>query len=267
MSVDVLDRLSDVVLDDHVQSDRRLVEKKHLGTVQQRGGDIRPHTLTEGERADRTGDKVVQLKHLVEKRHALFVAVLRHLIDLLEYAVGLPQRQIPPELRSLTEHDADLPDVAFAVTGRVFAVDGAAARGRREDSRQHFDDRALSGAVWPDKAENLALRHLKADIVNGDDLLCFRSEQRLDAALESRVLDGFLEFFSEVIDFYHSISFRFPTVRRSEACILNIPLSMITAILPFVKKKSLRGNASDGQKRGAALQPLALSVIFQRLRE
>lgn len=43
--------------------------------------------------------------------------------------------------------------------------------GRRGDPRENFEQRALAGAVAPDNAQRLALRHAEGDIVQRQDRL------------------------------------------------------------------------------------------------
>ena len=183
LTVYVFDRLADIILYDHVKSDRRLVKKEHLWAVQQRGGNVRPHALTQRKRSYRAGDKTVKLQHLVKKSHALLVFVLGHLVYLLEHAVGLSERQVPPKLSSLSEHNSDLFNIAFSVFGRVFAVYRTGSGGRSQDPGQHFDNGAFACAVRSDKAEDLALSHIKAYVADSNHLLAFRLKKRFYAAL------------------------------------------------------------------------------------
>ena len=181
--VDVLYSSADIVLYHNVQTDRRLVEEQHLGIVQQRSRDVGAHTLAEREGTHGICDKRLQIKHLVEKRHLLMIALLGHLIDLLQHSVGLAQGQIPPKLSALAEHYADFLYIAFAVLTRVFAVDRTFARGWRKNTSKHFYNRALAGAVWPDEPEDLALGNRKAYVINRNYFFGLWAEQRFYAAL------------------------------------------------------------------------------------
>ena len=54
----------DVVLGDHVQADRRLVEEQHLGRVQQRGDQFHLHPLAQRQLADRLAEQVADVEQL-----------------------------------------------------------------------------------------------------------------------------------------------------------------------------------------------------------
>ena len=203
LPVDIGDSLADIVLDNHVQTYCRFVEKQHLRVVKERSRNIGSHALTERQGSDRRFDEGLKLQHFVEKSHLLFVSRVVDLVDFLQHGVGFSQRKIPPELRPLSEHHADFLDIAFAVFARILSVDNAGSFCGREDAGEHFDDGRFACAVGTDKAENFPFVHMEGYVVDSLYNFSLGTEKRLHAPLKPRLLDCFFEVFFEVLYVYH----------------------------------------------------------------
>src|SRR5581483_10176615 len=80
-------------------------------------------------------------------------------------------------------------------TAEVDAGDAESAAGCRQEAAKHAEGRRLAGAVRPEQAEDLAARHLEADVVDcgeraelPDEILDL--DRRASITLTSRLLDG-----------------------------------------------------------------------------
>src|SRR5262249_61334524 len=79
----------------------------------------------------------------------------------------LVEREIPPELRALAEHDADVPGQPRALRHRLEAADPHRSARRIENPREHLQGRRLAGAVGPDVADHLAALDNEIDPIHG----------------------------------------------------------------------------------------------------
>lgn len=66
-------------------------------------------------------------------------------------------------------HIADAALDLVGLVDDVIAGDRRAPAGRLEEPDQHLDRRALAGAIWPEKAENLAGLDVEIQPIDGDD--------------------------------------------------------------------------------------------------
>ncbi|MNI45181.1 hypothetical protein D3C73_995970 [compost metagenome] len=80
-----------------------------------------------------------------------------------EDRVRVLQGQIPPQLRALPEHDADLPGQRFALRHRVEPTDGHAPRTWHQDACQHLDGGGLARAVGSYVPDRFPRLHRKVD--------------------------------------------------------------------------------------------------------
>ena len=197
------DSVADILLYNYIQADSRLVEEQYLRRMEQRGGYIGSHTLTERQGTHRTCNKAVKLQHLIEKVHTLFILIVGHLIYLFKYGIGLSERQIPPELSTLTENYADLAHIVLAILLRYLAVDAAGAGCRGKYACQHLYHSALARSVRTDEAEYLALGNGESYAVHCFDDFLMRLEQRLDRAFYPRLLYYLFKLFSQIIRVDH----------------------------------------------------------------
>jgi hypothetical protein len=134
----------------HVESDRRFVEKHDWRIVQHGGRKVAAHALTERELTHGRTQKLTHLQQFGEVIHVGFVAYGRNAVDRAQEFERFDQRQIPIQLRALTEDDTDIP--------RVFAAPGVGddpgdphfARRRDENAGQHLNRGRFARAVRSD---------------------------------------------------------------------------------------------------------------------
>ena len=93
-----------VVLGDHVEADRRLVEKQHLGRVQQGGDQLHLHPLAERQFAHRLPQQRADLEQFDQFVARAVETGRLDAIDLLVQAKRLLGGQVPPQL-VLLPHD------------------------------------------------------------------------------------------------------------------------------------------------------------------
>ena len=104
--------------------------------MQQRRRDLGAHALAERELAHRLIEQPLEPEH----RHQLVarpaIVALIDTVDVAQQIEAVDDRQIPPELRALTEHDADPRDVPQPIFVRNEPADhDSAAVGRRIPER------------------------------------------------------------------------------------------------------------------------------------
>jgi hypothetical protein len=75
--------------------------------VEQRRSQLSAHALAERELPDGRVEKRPQVEQLGEAVEVAPVPVDRHAVDVAKQLEGVAQRQVPPELDALAEHDAD----------------------------------------------------------------------------------------------------------------------------------------------------------------
>ena len=195
------DRVADVLLGDHVQADRRLIEQDEFGAVQERCRYFTPHALPEGELPDRSFQEILDLERLGDLPDPQLGIAVIHFIDLAEERERVDGGEVVPELRALTEDRADvIGELLPFLPGDVTQHFRLAAR-RVQDARQHLDRGGFPRAVRTDKAQQLARFHLEGESPHRLDRTVFRLEQRAHGAAHPRGFAFGLEGFVEVGDF------------------------------------------------------------------
>ena len=207
--VHVSDGVAHLLLGDDVEADRRFVEEEDLGVVEERGGDVGAHPLSERERADRRLDEGVDLEDVVEERHPLLEVGVGDVVDLLQDREAFVEREVPPELGALTEDDADVEGVPDPFLVGDDAVDDDRPGGRREDPGEHLDGRRLAGAVRADVADDLAFPDREGDAVDGLRDHFLRIEKGFDRTDQTRLAFVFDEILVKFPDFDHDVTFPF----------------------------------------------------------
>src|SRR5215467_107947 len=90
-----------------------------------------------------------------------------HPVEVTEQTQRIDQRQIPPELRTLPEDDADTRRQFSPLLHRIESCHAHRPSARYQDARQHFDRRALASSIWPDQADHLAMVHMQREVIHG----------------------------------------------------------------------------------------------------
>ncbi|MNG10389.1 hypothetical protein D3C84_938530 [compost metagenome] len=99
--------IADAPLGDDVQTDRRLVEEQNVRVVQQRGGQIGSHSLAQRQLAHRRIHELAKLQQLGKFANSCITPLVGHPVHRGENIVGVADRQVPPQLRTLSEQDAE----------------------------------------------------------------------------------------------------------------------------------------------------------------
>ena len=129
------------LLGDDVESDGRLVEEENARPVQQGRRQITAHPLPQGELANRLVQEFSDSQQLVEEGHLVAKELLVHLVNLLEQVERFDDGQIPPELGSLSENDADVTRVTLPVPIGNKTPNDDFTGGRCQDAGEHLDGR------------------------------------------------------------------------------------------------------------------------------
>src|SRR5260370_3513635 len=161
------------MLGEDVEADGGLVEKQNWRGVQERSGELAAHALTEREFADGNIEQFGEAEDLIEKFHAFVEITLRDVVDAAEEFEGLDGGDVPPQLRSLAEDNADGLYVGGALAPRDETVRRDIARGRHQDASEHFDRGGFSGAVGADVTDHFATASFKIYVFDGFDGLGF----------------------------------------------------------------------------------------------
>ena len=146
----------DRVLGHHVEADGGLVEKQHLGLVQERRDELELHPLAEREFADRLEDQLPHAEQVDEFVPRLLKTGRVDPIDLLMQPKTLGSRQVPPELVPLSHHERKpAAEVIGPLPGHV-AEHGRRAPGGRDDPGEELQERRLAGTVGAEQGHELA---------------------------------------------------------------------------------------------------------------
>ena len=96
---------------------------------------------------------------------------------------ALAQREVPPQLAALPEHDADPPGQLAPLAHRVQPAHPDPARGRHEHAGEHLDRGGLPRAVGPEEADRLARRDGQRHPFDGGHALAPSDDERPGQAL------------------------------------------------------------------------------------
>lgn len=152
-----------------VQAGGRLVEQEQLGAVDERPGDRQPSLHAAGERLDPVLAPLHELGEVEQLVGPLTDEAARHAE---EPAVGvevLLDGQLLVEvvlLGTAAEAGADRRAVGIGVEAEDAQLATRARRGRGD----HLHRRGLAGAVRPEEAEGLPLRHVDVDAADRDEV-------------------------------------------------------------------------------------------------
>jgi hypothetical protein len=167
-----------------VEAGGRLVEEEDLRLVHQAAGDLdaAPHAAGEIHHLFVAPlGEVHGFEQLVDQLLALRA---RHAVELREDDQVLFDAQLGVARHRLRDH-ADGAAHAVGLLGDVESADAGHAAGRRQQRRQHADQRRLAGAVRSEQAEDFALLH-----VNDTPSTAVKSPKRLRMSTTSMASMG-----------------------------------------------------------------------------
>ncbi len=155
-----------------IEAKSGFVEEDDLRRVQKTARDFEASPHPAGELLDRVLAPVPQLKQLEQLLDAFVAELARNAVQHAVEVHVLVGGQFVVDAGVL-EYDPELLARAGLIPHGVDAVEGhTAARGFQQRS-QHLDGSGLAGAVGAEEGENLALGHLKGDVVDGDEIAEF----------------------------------------------------------------------------------------------
>ena len=160
------DAVKDRVARLRVDPDSGFVQKDQRRIVDERGGEVQAalHAARVGHRA--MGGTVFELHEPQRPTHACGEGCAAQTVNSAEEFEVFPAGQLVVH-RERLRRDTDLP-ADGGVGGTPAASDGYPALIGREEAHGQIHRRALSGAVRPQQAEDLALPNLKREAVDSD---------------------------------------------------------------------------------------------------
>ena len=173
------------MLGDHVQADRRLVEKEDLGTVEQGGDELHLHPLAERKFANRPAQQAMDVEHLGQAIAGLLELLRIDVINMLMQPERLGGRQVPPELVLLAHHQGETAAIGvFAFPGHV-ADHRSRATGGGEHAGEQFQRGRLARPVGPEKGDEFARFDRQIDAADGLDGLDIAMKKPANGSPES----------------------------------------------------------------------------------
>ncbi len=106
-----------------------------------------------------------------------------------EQVEAVPQRQVPPQRRALSEDHPQAMGQLHPLPGRIKTADPDAAGGGRQDSDEHFDGRGLAGAVRAQIPDHLAGPDAEGQIGYGRHVHSFAAKPAGPAPQHERLFD------------------------------------------------------------------------------
>ena len=150
LPVELTHKSAHVKLGYRVQPDGRLVQEQQLRPVNQRRRQITAHPLPQRELPHRCAEQGADVHRLSEPCAGLLVIHPFQVIQIAQQIEAVLHRQIPPELRALAEHHADIPRVGDSLFPRHEAQTARLSRCRRQNAGQALDGGGFTCAVRPD---------------------------------------------------------------------------------------------------------------------
>ena len=109
----------------------------------------------------------MQLQEFAEEFKILLVLVLGNFVDVFEQLKGIDNGQIPPELRSLSKHNANPACIFLPMEIRRQPHHLNMTRSWHKNPRKHFDGRRLPRPVGADVSHQFPAFKGEVHVVNG----------------------------------------------------------------------------------------------------
>ena len=186
-----------------IESNRWFIKKKNVGVVQERCGNLTAHTLSQAELADRCAEDLAEVQKRCQFVQIAPVYRRFHLIDVTDQLEGVDYRDVPPELRALAEHHADVAYVLAAVLPRHQPIDPTVSAVRIQDAAHDLDRAAFPGAVGAYVANHLPLADMEGDVLKRRHQAVFAPEKRANGFAHACVPLCHAEGLANVFQFNH----------------------------------------------------------------
>ena len=159
------EKLTDFLLADHVESDRRFVQEKNLRSVEQGGDQLHLHPLAETQFPDHHAHLVTHIKQFTQLIDRALELLPFDPVDRTVQLQRFAGRKIPPEGILLTHQQRELTLQFNRPPGGVQSENTGASRGGLKQPGKHLQHGGLASPVWSQKADKLALPDRKADSI------------------------------------------------------------------------------------------------------
>ena len=195
------DGLADLLFGNHIQPNRRLIQKDNARPMQERGGNFTLHPLPQTELAHGNVEQLPNLERLDQEVHLRLKRLIFQLVDMGEQAKGVFSREVVPQLRLLPKDRADVVGHLPPLLPRGVAQHLCLPAGGVEDARQHLDGGGFARAVGADEGQQFAGGHAEADFGHGRNLLRLRPPDGFQASHQPRCFVLHLKLLGQVVGF------------------------------------------------------------------
>src|SRR5437773_1742798 len=152
-----------------IEAECRLVEKEHLGRVQQPARDLETAFHSARERLYGVRAPVPQLEHFEQDLGALAPNLARHVVQDAVNIHVFPRRELAVETGVLKHDTETAPHIRLMPRGIEPVELERSARGV-EQGREHLDRGGLPGAIGTEKREDFAGSDVEGNVVDRRDL-------------------------------------------------------------------------------------------------
>ena len=167
--LDLAQHLPDRDARHRVETGGRLVQKEDAGFVHEPAGDLDPASHPARQVLDLLVGPLGELDCVEELGNESRAAFARDAVELRVDQEVLAHAQLDVARHRLRNH-ADRPPHVVGLPQDVEAVDERRPRRRREQRRQHPDERGLAGAVRAEQAEDFPFFDVEAHALDGGEV-------------------------------------------------------------------------------------------------
>ena len=163
--------------------------------MQQRSHQVSAHPLPQGQESHRGVEEIGHVQQLGEHSEALPVVRVGDAVEVADQFERVAQRQVVPQLASLSEDRSDVGGVGATVLPGHPTRHLDHARGGYEDPGEHLDGGGFPRPVRPQVTDEFPRRDVEGHVVDGD-LLHLPTDEEPTHRLEPP-----LRFFGSLEDF------------------------------------------------------------------
>ena len=154
-----------------VQADGGLVQEKQRRFVQKRAAQLRPHPLPQRQLTKGRPQETAQIQCIGQFVQAVLPCGRLQIVHVPQKLKGIQDGHVPPQLRPLTEHRAQVAHMLPPLLPGYPAIHMADALRGGENAGEQLDHGALARAVGAKDAHQLALFHREGHVLQGADPL------------------------------------------------------------------------------------------------
>ena len=169
--------------------------------MKQRCRQVTTHSLSQAELSHRGVKVIFQVENLAEEIQPAAVVLPRHFVEFFEEFEGFDDRDVPPKLRALAEHNPDVLRVTPPVAVWHIAVGNHPAAAGDQNPCQHLDGGGLARAIRPDVAHHFPGIDGETDVVHGANGQVFADKEVLERPLHAFAATEGTKLFRKVFYF------------------------------------------------------------------